>query len=47
MTKKMLIDAAHPEEVRVEAEGVVLCKRVPGRAERGDCLFHLGCPVEA
>ena len=38
---------ADPEEVRFEAEGVVLCRRVPGRAERGDCLFHLGCPVEA
>jgi len=20
----------------------VLCKRIPGRTERGDCLFHLG-----
>ena len=24
-----------------EAAGVVVCKRVPGRTERGDCLFHL------
>ena len=24
-----------------EGEGVVVCKRVPGRSERGDCLFHL------
>ena len=38
---------AAPQEVRFEAEGTVICKRVPGRAERGDCLFHLGCPVEA
>ncbi|MBI1779525.1 MAG: succinylglutamate desuccinylase/aspartoacylase family protein [Proteobacteria bacterium] len=22
-------------------DGMVLCKRVPGRIERGDCLFHL------
>jgi hypothetical protein len=22
--------------------GLVICKRVPGRTERGDCLFHLG-----
>lgn len=36
---------AEAQEVRFEADGLVLCKRVPGRAERGDCLFHLGCPV--
>jgi hypothetical protein len=23
-------------------DGVVLCMRIPGRTERGDCLFHLG-----
>jgi hypothetical protein len=23
-------------------DGLVICKRVPGRTERGDCLFHLG-----
>ncbi|MBI1774294.1 MAG: succinylglutamate desuccinylase/aspartoacylase family protein [Proteobacteria bacterium] len=22
-------------------DGMVICKRVPGRVERGDCLFHL------
>lgn len=22
--------------------GVAICKRIPGRVERGDCLFHLG-----
>ena len=38
---------AEPREVRFEADGLVICKRVPGRAERGDCLFHLGCPIEA
>ena len=31
-----------PEIVRFERDGVVLCKRIPGRTERGDCLFHLG-----
>jgi predicted deacylase len=24
-----------------EFEGQVVCARVPGRVERGDCLFHL------
>jgi len=23
-------------------DGFVLCKRMPGRSMRGDCLFHLG-----
>jgi predicted deacylase len=31
-----------PEIVRFERDGFVLCKRIPGRTERGDCLFHLG-----
>jgi len=26
-------------------DGFVLCKRVPGRTVRGDCLFHLGTDV--
>ncbi|MGE0006479.1 MAG: succinylglutamate desuccinylase/aspartoacylase family protein [Parvibaculaceae bacterium] len=30
-----------PEIIRFERDGLVLCKRVPGRTERGDCLFHL------
>jgi len=38
---------AAPEELRFEVEGVVLCKRTPSRSQRGDCLFHLGCPVDA
>jgi predicted deacylase len=29
-------------EVAFGHEGIVLCKRIPGRTERGDCLFHLG-----
>ena len=32
------------ETVRFQIDGMVLCKRVPGRAERGDCLFHLCRP---
>lgn len=31
-----------PEEAAFKRAGTVLCKRVPGRCERGDCLFHLG-----
>jgi predicted deacylase len=31
-----------PETVHFERAGLVLCKRVPARTERGDCLFHLG-----
>ncbi len=31
-----------PEVVPFKRAGLVLCKRVPARCERGDCLFHLG-----
>lgn len=31
-----------PAELRFARAGVVLCKRIPGRSRRGDCLFHLG-----
>ncbi len=31
-----------PAEVAFGHEGFVLCKRIPGRTMRGDCLFHLG-----
>jgi predicted deacylase len=31
-----------PAEVTFAHEGFVLCKRIPGRTVRGDCLFHLG-----
>ena len=31
-----------PSEIRFDADGLVVCKRIPGRTERGDCLFHLG-----
>jgi hypothetical protein len=26
--------------------GTVVCKRVPGRVERGDCLYHLASELE-
>lgn len=28
-----------------EADGIVMCKRVPARSQRGDCLFHLAAPI--
>ena len=31
-----------PAEIRFQRAGFVLCKRIPGRTARGDCLFHLG-----
>jgi predicted deacylase len=36
---------APPVEVAFERDGFVLCKRIPGRTVRGDCLFHLGTDV--
>ncbi|MGH7154561.1 MAG: succinylglutamate desuccinylase/aspartoacylase family protein [Acetobacteraceae bacterium] len=33
---------APPVEVRFQRAGTVLCKRIPGRTARGDCLYHLG-----
>lgn len=35
-----------PTVARFEHDGTVICMRVPGRTERGDCLFHLGSPWE-
>ncbi len=35
-----------PSVAHFERDGLVICKRVPGRSERGDCLFHLGTPYE-
>ena len=35
-----------PTEVHFDETGLVVCKRVPGRVERGDCLFHLGADAE-
>ena len=33
------------EEIKFEAAGVVMSKRIPGLAERGDGLFQLGAPI--
>jgi predicted deacylase len=33
---------APAETVHFARDGFVLCKRMPGRTVRGDCLFHLG-----
>ena len=33
-------------ELRFARDGVVLCKRIPGRSLRGDCLFHLGSDID-
>ena len=30
-----------PVEMAFQASGIVMCKRVPARTKRGDCLFHL------
>ncbi len=30
-----------PIEIAFKAAGIVMCKRVPARTKRGDCLFHL------
>tara|TARA_B100000408_G_C10226783_1_gene193405 strand:- start:233 stop:721 length:489 start_codon:yes stop_codon:yes gene_type:complete len=35
-----------PADVHFNADGLVVCKRIPGRVERGDCLFHLGADFE-
>jgi predicted deacylase len=35
-----------PTIARFERAGTVICKRIPGRTERGDCLFHLGTAVK-
>ena len=33
-------------EARFSADGIVVCRRVPARAIRGDYLFHVGEPVD-
>ena len=35
-----------PVEVKFQANGFVLCERIPGKVERGDCLFHLASDVK-
>lgn len=34
-----------PDVLTFKRDGLVLCKRVPARCERGDCLFHLATDV--
>jgi uncharacterized protein len=36
---------AEPVPTHFSRGGFVLCKRIPGRTMRGDCLFHLGTDV--
>ena len=37
---------APAETVHFSRDGFVLCKRIPGRTVRGDCLFHLGSDLD-
>ena len=36
-----------PDLLAFKRDGLVLCKRVPARCERGDCLFHLATDIAA
>ena len=36
-----------PDRLTFKRDGLVLCKRVPARCERGDCLFHLATDIAA
>ena len=38
---------AEPALAHFSRAGMVICKRVPGRVERGDCLYHLATDLEA
>jgi len=35
-----------PATARFSRRGTVICRRVPGRVERGDCLYHLATDLE-
>ncbi|MSP47800.1 MAG: deacylase [Alphaproteobacteria bacterium] len=35
-----------PVQATFNAAGVVICERIPGKVERGDCLFHLATDVK-
>ncbi len=37
---------ADPVTAHFQRDGFVLCKRMPGRTVRGDCLFHLGTDID-
>lgn len=34
-----------PVEMAFKAAGIVMCKRIPARTKRGDCLFHLAADL--
>jgi predicted deacylase len=36
---------AEPVAAHFARGGFVLCKRIPGRTMRGDCLFHVGTDI--
>jgi predicted deacylase len=36
-----------PSLASFQRAGTVICKRMPCRTERGDCIFHLGTPYKA
>ncbi|HWT08425.1 MAG TPA: succinylglutamate desuccinylase/aspartoacylase family protein [Roseomonas sp.] len=36
-----------PVEIAFKAAGIVMCKRIPARTKRGDCLFHLASDLAA
>ena len=36
-----------PSLASFQRAGTVICKRIPCRTERGDCLFHIGTPYRA
>ncbi len=36
-----------PVEIAFKAAGIVMCKRIPARTKRGDCLFHLASDLTA
>ena len=35
-----------PVEINFRAAGIVMCKRIPARTKRGDCLFHLASDLK-
>ncbi len=35
-----------PKPTKFESNGVVLCSRVPGKVQRGDCLFQVGSDLK-
>lgn len=35
-----------PSICHFEHDGLVICQRIPGRVERGDCVFHLATDIE-